>query len=239
MVPLKDLVQAKTRLAGLLRPSERRALAQAMAEDVLAVLSAHPGIRRITLVSDDPSAPLLAARYDAACCSEHDLGCRGLNAVVARASERLLAQYSGPLLVLHGDLPLLSGRDVSAVLACLAEAGGLVVGRDRSGSGTNLLAFDAGGMPDFHFGANSCHRHLAAARNAGIPCRLLYLEGVALDVDGPADLALLLESLDLQGRGHTAQLLRGTPLGERIRFALGSLSGGDGPVATPGERTHR
>ena len=38
LVPLKDLVQAKSRLSGLLRPSERRALAQAMAEDVLAVL---------------------------------------------------------------------------------------------------------------------------------------------------------------------------------------------------------
>ena len=36
LLPLKDLVQAKTRLGGLLRPSERRALAQAMAEDVLA-----------------------------------------------------------------------------------------------------------------------------------------------------------------------------------------------------------
>ena len=37
LVPLKDLVEAKSRLSGLLRPTERRSLAQAMVEDVLSV----------------------------------------------------------------------------------------------------------------------------------------------------------------------------------------------------------
>ncbi len=40
LLPLKDLVQAKTRLGGVLASHERRALAQAMAEDVLAALTA-------------------------------------------------------------------------------------------------------------------------------------------------------------------------------------------------------
>ena len=62
LVPLKDLVQAKSRLAGLLRPSERRALAQAMAEDVLNVLANHVNVAGITLVSDDPGAGLPAVR---------------------------------------------------------------------------------------------------------------------------------------------------------------------------------
>ena len=39
LVPLKDLVLAKTRLSGVLTSVERRALAQAMVEDVLDVLS--------------------------------------------------------------------------------------------------------------------------------------------------------------------------------------------------------
>ena len=65
LIPLKDLVRAKTRLAGLLAPSERRALAQAMVEDVLALLAAHPDIESINLLSDDPSAHLLVAQYGA------------------------------------------------------------------------------------------------------------------------------------------------------------------------------
>lgn len=226
LVPLKDLVQAKTRLAGLLRPSERRALAQAMVEDVLETLSAQPQLHRITLVSDDPAAPLLAARYQTQCWTEAELGCRGLNAVLARASERLLTRHGGPLLVLHGDLPLMSRGDVSAVLDCLAANGGLVVGCDRGGTGTNLLAFDAHAVPPFRFGESSCQAHLEAAREAGIPASLLRLEGVALDVDEPADLAVLLDLLEGRGRGHTAELLRDTPLGRRLQLALGSLTHG-------------
>lgn len=223
LVPLKDLVQAKSRLAGLLRPSERRALAQAMAEDVLAALSASPQVRQITLLSDDPAGPLLAARYGAAQLTESELRCRGLNALVARASERLLERSGGPLLVLHGDLPLLAPGDIRAAVDSVGAGGGLVVGCDRAGSGTNLLAFDARSMPDFQFGEGSCARHLEAARSRGVATRLLRREGIALDVDEPADLAALMRTLDPESGSHTAQLLGDSPLGERIRLALSTL----------------
>jgi 2-phospho-L-lactate guanylyltransferase len=225
LVPLKDLVQAKSRLAGLLRPSERRALAQAMVEDVLEALSATPAIQQIVLVSDDPAGTLLAARYGAHCWVESELQCRGLNALVARASERLLARRGGPLLVLHGDLPLLAADDITAALSLLERSGGLVVGSDRDGRGTNLLAFEARSMPAFRFGPDSCRKHLAWARSAGVPAHLLQREGVALDVDEPADLAALMDALDRRGGGHTAALLADSPLGERIRLALATLAG--------------
>ena len=57
LVPLKDLVEAKSRLSGLLRPSERRALAQAMAEDVEAALELLEVA--ITLISPSLSCRLL------------------------------------------------------------------------------------------------------------------------------------------------------------------------------------
>ena len=138
LVPLKDLVQAKSRLAGLLSPSERRALAQAMVEDVLGVLSSHSQIRRVVLVSDDPAAGLLANQYATDCWSERSLGCRGLNAVIRQASQRLLAETDEPLLVLHGDLPLLTQTDISAVLQQQRQLDGLVIGCDLQGTGTNL-----------------------------------------------------------------------------------------------------
>ena len=87
-------------------------LAQAMAEDVLTVLQAHAGIARITLVSDDPGAGLLAQKYGADCWSEKSLGCRGLNALIQCASVRLLGGGQVPLLVLHADLPLLGAADI-------------------------------------------------------------------------------------------------------------------------------
>jgi len=230
LVPLKDLVQAKTRLAGLLRPSERRALAQAMVEDVLTVLAEHPEIERVTLVSDDPGANLLAANYGVDCWTEHSLGTRGLNAVIERASERLLAAGDEPLLVLHGDLPLLTAADISSALDCQRASNGLVVGCDRHGTGTNLLAFNRASVPQFCFGVDSCARHLASARSTGVPAQVLQKPGIGLDVDEPGDLALLMTSLDGEGSGHTRALLRAAGLGARVELALATLVEGDGPA---------
>jgi 2-phospho-L-lactate guanylyltransferase len=223
LLALKDLVQAKTRLAGLLRPSERRALVQAMLEDVLQVLASHPELEKITLVSDDPVVPLLAARYDLQHWSEAALGCQGLNAVMRAASERLLNASAERLVLLHADLPLLTSADISAALAAQRSSAGLVIGCDRWGSGTNLLAFDRAAMPRFCFGPDSCARHLGAARELGVPALVVKRPGIALDVDEPQDLGALIAGLPGEAGKHTADLLCGTALGTRIRVALGSL----------------
>jgi 2-phospho-L-lactate guanylyltransferase len=225
LVPLKDLVQAKSRLAGLLRPSERRALAQAMVEDVLGVLAGHSEISRITLVSDDPGASLLAYKYGAQYWPEHSLGTQGLNALVERASGQLLASGAAPLLVLHGDLPLLTQDDISAVLASQRELQGLIIGRDRRGTGTNLLAFGAHSMPHFCFGVDSCNRHKASARSLGLPVQILHRMGISVDIDDASDLECAMEHLSVRPHGETARLLHNTALGARIALAVATLPG--------------
>lgn len=224
LVPLKDLVQAKSRLAGLLRPSERRALAQAMAEDVLTVLAGHSDIAKITLLSDDPGAGLLAQKYGARCWSEKSLGTCGLNALIQNASERLLADGDEPLLVLHGDLPLLTAEDISAVLSSQRKLQGLIIGCDRRGRGTNLLAFNAAHMPCFCFGPDSCAGHMASAHRAGVPVQILQRSGIGVDVDEAPDLKCIMQRLHLYVRGCTAQLLYNTELGARVTLALATLS---------------
>jgi 2-phospho-L-lactate guanylyltransferase len=223
LLPLKDLVQAKTRLSGLLRPSERRALAQAMAEDVLAVLAVHPEIARITLVSDDPGGELLAHKYGADCWPERTLGCHGLNPLLQCASARLLSGYEEPIIVLHADLPLLAQCDISAVLSEQRALRGLVIGSDRQGSGTNLLAFDAAAVPRFCFGVDSCDAHAASAREAGIPVTVLHRPGVGADVDSPADLKWVMGRLRQNPNGNTATLLHNTALGARVTLALATM----------------
>lgn len=223
LVPLKDLVSAKTRLSGLLRPGERRALAQAMVEDVLTVLSGHSQVRRVTLVSDDPGADLLACKYGIEFLDERALGCRGLNPVIAASCEQLLTTGDEPLIVLHGDIPLLSAEDITAVLQVQAETHGLVIGCDRRAVGSNLLAFDAGSMPTFSFGVDSCAMHGRSARESGIPVSVVRRKGIALDVDEPRDLARLLTELRKRQLGHTASLLLHTQLGKRIETLLISL----------------
>ncbi len=229
LVPLKDLVQAKSRLSGLLCPSERSALAKAMAEDVLSVLAGHSAIQQITLVSDDPGAALLARKYGAQCWSERSLGARGLNALMQSASARLLADSEEhPLLVMHGDLPLLTADDISAVLASQGKLQGLIIGCDRRRRGTNLLAFSAACVPRFCFGADSCDGHSASARGAGIAVQILQRLGISVDVDEAPDLKFVMERMHLNPIGNTAQLLYTTELGARVSLALAAMLG-DGP----------
>jgi len=227
LVPLKDLVAAKSRLAGLLDPAERRALARAMVEDVLSVLAAHPQVSTVTLVSDDPGAKMLADKYGARHWLERSLNCRGLNPVIAHSCDLLLAESDQPIIVLHGDLPCLGADDITAVLDSLTESGGLTVGCDRHGQGTNLLAFDSGSIPEFTFGEDSCARHCESTKSRGIPAQLLHRPGIALDIDEPQDLALLIQEIEQGLQGHCTQLLSGTALGCRLQLQLSSQQAAD------------
>ena len=65
IVPVKNLPQAKQRLAGVLSASERRALFRAMLEDVLGALSKNKSIAGILVVTRDDEATTLAASYGA------------------------------------------------------------------------------------------------------------------------------------------------------------------------------
>ncbi|MEH6591580.1 MAG: 2-phospho-L-lactate guanylyltransferase [Halioglobus sp.] len=226
LVPLKDLVGAKTRLAGILSPSERRALAQAMVEDVLAQLTAHPMISAVTLLSDDPGAGLLAGKYNIELLDERSLGCTGLNAVLNRACEQIISTGAEQLVVLHGDLPLLSSTDLDDVVALLNRGYELVLGCDRHRLGTNLLAFPASCLPEFAFGLASCARHRAEAVVAGRLWKLLKRPGIGLDVDEPADLELLMSQLQKGATGLTVDLLLKGELKTRIDAVMMSMEQG-------------
>ncbi len=63
VVPVKDTAEAKQRLAGVLSPAQRRELALAMLDHVLAVLSSVPELAGILVVTVDPEAAALAASY--------------------------------------------------------------------------------------------------------------------------------------------------------------------------------
>ena len=106
LLPLKDLVRAKTRLAGMLAPFERRALAQAMVEDVLAVLSTHSALEGTLLVSDDAGADLLARKYKVDLLVESALPVRGLNRVLAAGCEYLAVRGVEDVVIVHSDLQI-------------------------------------------------------------------------------------------------------------------------------------
>lgn len=84
-------------------------------------------------------------------------------------------------LVVHGDLPLLTHRDVAAVLT---RCGPVPVLAPSHNGGTSVVAATADSFP-FRYGPGSFQRHLAAvAGRAAVVTR----PGLALDLDRSPDL---------------------------------------------------
>lgn len=187
-VPVKDLVNAKQRLAAALPPARRAALARAMLRDVLAALGAAR-LDALWVVTRDAAAAALARAAGAEVLLEDDN--RGHTAAVAVAQARAVARGARVFLTVPGDAPCVTAEEVRALAAAAAEGPAAVFAPSRSGLGTNGVALNPPGAVALRFGEPSFERHLAAARTAGIEPRVLRLPGLALDIDDASDLAAL------------------------------------------------
>ncbi len=218
VLPVKDLVQAKTRLSGVLAPHERRTLAQAMVEDVLSVLEEVAEIEGICVLSEDPAADLLAHKYPIEVLSETELGCNGLNRVVAAGVQQLRQRGIRQVMVMHSDLPLIQAPDVEALLHVFAQVDcDMVIAPDLAAKGTNVMVFDPQQFDRFQYGPGSCQLHQNSAGALGLQCRLYHNEHLGLDVDSPGDLLHLYhELLAGQRSDHSAELLLSAGVAQRL-----------------------
>ena len=185
LVPVKALAEAKGRLAPEVGPLQRRLLAIAMFEDVVAALQAVAGLDRPVVVSPDRE---VWRRADAMGCRvvEEPPGIGDLNGALAAAAAT--ANGSG-LLVVAADLPLASAAGLERVLAAATAPVAVVPSHD--GGGTNVLAWRDPASFAPSFGPASAARHLA------VPGAVRVDEpGLALDVDTADDLRLVAGRLD-------------------------------------------
>lgn len=186
VVPIKDTAQAKQRLAGLLSQKQRRALALAMAEDVLRALVRVRELAGILVVTVDPAAAELALRFGAEVSAER--ACAGHTAAVTGAAQRLAGRGIA-MLALPADIPLAEADDIRALIGTHrpSPAFSIVPARDELGSNA-VLCSPADTVP-LRFGENSFFPHLAAARSRGVEPLVMTLPRIALDIDTPDDLA--------------------------------------------------
>lgn len=192
LVPFKTLDQAKSRLAGALPPAERRSLARWMGARVVEALREAGVVDRIGLVGADP---VLAGRWrgDPQVVTIRATGL-SLNRDLETGRRWALRQGADALMVALGDLPLLTGSAVRAMVALAgapSHAQTVVIAPDRRKDGTNLLLMAPPDLLAFTYGRHSLARHLNAARRASVEPALYRAEETSFDVDTPADLAQL------------------------------------------------
>ena len=188
VVPAKETSQAKQRLAGLLDPKQREALAAAMLEDVLHALAGVPRLAGVAVVTVDPAASALAARFGARVLDD---GARnGHTGAVTEAARRLAAEGTDTILTLPGDVPLGSAADVAAVIAAHRPAPAFTIVPAHDALGSNAVMCSPPGAVPLRFGDDSFFPHLDAARCRGIAPTVVHVPGIALDIDNPNDLAV-------------------------------------------------
>ncbi|MFD2793632.1 NTP transferase domain-containing protein [Promicromonospora vindobonensis] len=205
VVPLRDGVSGKSRLAAVLDAGSRRRLVRVLARHVVETLLATDGIGHVVVVTADPvfaEETLVGLAVEVL---EQPADRPGLNSALEHAREVLAARGAGPLLVAHADLPALTPADVAALLA---EPTQVVIATDRNRSGTNLLLLPVETEADslsaaakrrnlglkgdrdefrFRFGVGSLSAHLAEAEARGLDATVVHRPGTAVDLDTADD----------------------------------------------------
>jgi 2-phospho-L-lactate guanylyltransferase len=185
LVPVKAFAEAKSRLAPELSAARRAELAARLLAHVLDAILASDAVDVCGVVSPDPVVLAQARAWGAVPLAQ---GRPGLNPGLEAGRAWAVGRGAQALLIVLGDLPLLTPADVAGLVAEAAPRT-VVLAPDRHEVGTNALLIAPPDLVPFRFGPDSAARHAAEAARQGLALRHYRSSGTAFDIDTPADLA--------------------------------------------------
>lgn len=221
VVPVRSLLEGKSRLADVLSPRRRAALIESMLARVLASLRASNAIDRIVVVSPDEtlSIPPGIERL-------RDRGV-GLNEAI-RFAQRQLQGTAGAMLVVAADAPQVTALEIDRLVERARDVEVAVV-PDRHGLGTNAIWMRLPTRFEPQFGPQSAEAHLAEAKRLGLSRLLLPVPGLSHDVDVESDLEgepmpaevarLLADETDMSALLRRAEKLTTAGFGTRVGYS--------------------
>ncbi|NOK62559.1 MAG: 2-phospho-L-lactate guanylyltransferase, coenzyme F420 biosynthesis enzyme, CobY/MobA/RfbA family [Chloroflexi bacterium AL-W] len=201
IVPVKQLDQAKSRLSKILTPAARQKLVLTMLCDVLRTLLHNPMIDGVGVISGDATVLALAASEGAEPLLDQTAD---LNSALVQASRHVAARGATGVLVLPADVPLVTDRDIAALLDASGVGPGIVIAPSPDG-GTNALLIRPPSAVPFQFGLESLQRHCEAAQQRDLAIQVINAAGLSMDIDNCDDLVQLTEA---NGQTATQQLVR-------------------------------
>jgi 2-phospho-L-lactate guanylyltransferase len=159
VVPVKAWRSAKSRLD--IPGDVREELARALTLDTLEVLTVHPDIAQVVVVTADADAASEARAHGAMVLGENPVDDPLNDAVRQGCAWVAEVAGDGPTVVVPADLAYLSAAVLVSALAALAELDKAHV-PDLAGTGTTLLAATRASEIEPHYGVGSSERHVAA-----------------------------------------------------------------------------
>ncbi len=195
LIPVKDLQNAKQRLAAELSQADRTALAEAMFDDFCASVAQIRCVDRIFVITN----------YEPAIERANSLGWEVLRET-AQESESASVDAASRMCAERGvtslarvpiDLPLVTSADIEQIFAAARPAPSAVIVPSRSGRGTNALLRTPPALFPSRFGPYSFSKHSREAELRGAQMIVLRNERLELDVDDWDDLQVLSMRSDL------------------------------------------
>ena len=208
VIPIKQLADAKQRLASVLSPHQRSALMAAMAADTIEAVVAALGPEGVIVVAADAAGRDLARSFGVTIID--DASRSGQSAAAAQAVPYAIRRGLEAVIALPADIPLATPSEIARVAhSVLADSlntsmGTLTIVPARDRDGSNALALTPPDALNFQFGPGSYQRHVAAALARGLRIHEFEFPGIALDIDTPDD---LVELTRRPGRGRTHSYL--------------------------------
>lgn len=190
LLPIKDHRNAKQRLAGILTPEERQALAHAMMIDVLNAVKSVRRAERIFVVTNFEPAMRIAESAGWTVLAEGQQISE--SASVDAASHLCAGQGVTALLRVPLDLPLIQPEDIDELLSLDFVAPATILVPSRGGTGTNAILRAPPALFPSQFGTGSFAKHRALAEAAGAQILVHSNPRLAMDVDDLDDLLALL-----------------------------------------------
>jgi 2-phospho-L-lactate/phosphoenolpyruvate guanylyltransferase len=218
LLPVKDLRNAKQRLAGVLTPEERFGLACAMLADTVRAVRGVRRADRIFMVTSYDSAMQTARENGWEILAEERQISESVS--VDSASRQCEERGVTSVLRLPLDLPLVQARDIDELLAVGYTAPATVIVPSRDGTGTNAILRTPPTLFPSQFGPGSFAKHCGEAERAGAEIWRRRNPRLEMDVDDEADLRALLQH-DLSGT-ETGAWLRKSGMLEKLQ--LGSAA---------------
>lgn len=203
LLPVKTFQHSKHRLAGLLTPEERAALARAMFDDVWDVLreavGRRQGLDQLLVVSAEPYV-IARCQVDGVECLE-EAGPSTHSDSVRRATEWAIGLSVTSLLSVPIDTPAMTATEI-LMLVGLARRHSVVIVPSADGTGTNALLRTPPDAIQPRFGPGSCRLHTKEAETKGWDWVVVRPPGLLADIDTPEDVEAFL-AMSRPGRTRT------------------------------------
>ncbi len=184
IIPIKKLKDSKTSFSEKFTTEQRKELTISMLNDMLKTLKKVGEADPLVITPDEKVEKLMEQR-EIPNIKEPDIG---LNKSLDMAIKKSIESDYDSVLILPGDLPLISSEDIENIFDMGKRSQGVVLTPSKE-NGTNALFLRPPDIIDLKFGGESFFDHVREATERDITPRLYRSDNLERDMDRPEDLA--------------------------------------------------